>query len=148
VVDPVMVTYRTNANPAHVDRSIDPSGRDYGSLLSERPDLMNYATLGLARTCTPRAWLSTWSGLSSNADLEANLGTIATPTLLVHAGRDREIFPADITALGAAIIANDKHVTTIEQARHYFEPELGEKDTPHVEALMDVVVPWIEERCS
>ncbi len=148
VVDPVMVVYRTNANPAYIDRCIDPSGRDYGSLLSERPDLMNYAALGLARTCTPRAWLSTWSGLSSNADLEANVAKIATPTLLVHAGRDREIFPADITALGAAIVATDKHVTTIEQARHYFEPELGEKDTPHVEALMDVVVPWIQERCS
>src|SRR5690606_31957663 len=56
----VMVVYRTNANPAYVDRRIDPSDRDYGSLLSERPDLMNYAALGIARTCTPRAWLSTW----------------------------------------------------------------------------------------
>jgi dienelactone hydrolase len=109
---------------------------------------MNYAALGLARTCTPRAWLSTWSGLSSNADIVANVAKIATPTLLVHAGRDREIFPADISAIDAAIVATDKHVTTIDQARHYFEPELGEKETPHVEALMDVVVPWIQERCS
>jgi pimeloyl-ACP methyl ester carboxylesterase len=148
VCEPVMVVYRTNANPAYVDRGIDPSGRDYGSLLSERPDLMNYAALGLARTCTPRAWLSTWSGLSSNADFVANVAKITAPTLLVYAGRDREIFPADIAAIDAAIAARDKRVTTLEQARHYFEPELGEKATPHVEALMDIVVPWIQERTA
>ena len=144
--DPMLVVYRTNANPAYVDRLIDPSGRDYGSLLSERPDLMNYAALGIARTCTPKAWLSTWSGLSSRADLVANVAGIAAPTLLVHAGRDREIFPADIAAIEQAIAAADKRVTTIADARHYFEPELGDKQTPHVDALMDVVVPWIEER--
>ncbi len=144
--DPIMVVYRTMANPAFVDRSIDPSDRDYGSLLSERPDLMNYAALGLGRTCTPRAWLSTWSALSSKADLVANVARIAEPTLLVHAGRDREIFPADITAIGDAMASTDKRVETIADARHYFEPELGQKESPHVEQVMDLVVPWIEER--
>ena len=144
--EPVMVVYRTMANPAFVDRRIDPSGRDYGSLLSERPDLMNYAALGLARTCTPRAWLSTWSGVSSNADLVANVARITRPTLLVHAGRDREIFPADIAAIGAAIAAHDKRLEVIADARHYFEPEPGQDRAPHVEAAMDVLVPWIEER--
>lgn len=144
--DPVMVVYRTMANPAFVDRTIDPSDRDYGSLLSEQPHLMNYATLGLARTCTPRAWLSTWSGLSSNADLVKNVAAITTPTLLVHAGRDREIFPADIQAIGSAMASTDKRVETIAGARHYFEPELGDKDAPDVERCMDLVVPWIQER--
>jgi dienelactone hydrolase len=145
--EPIIVVYRTMANPAFVDRGIDPSGRDYGSLLSERPDLMNYAALGLARTCTPRAWLSTWSALSSNADLVANGAHIQEPTLVVHAGRDREVFPSDIAAIGQAIAAADKQVHTIEPARHYFEPELGSRDG-HVEPLMDVVIPWIAERVS
>jgi pimeloyl-ACP methyl ester carboxylesterase len=148
VCEPVMLVHRTNANPAFVDRRIDPSGRDYGSLLSERPDLMNYAALGLARTCTPRAWLSTWSGLSSNADLVANVARIAAPTLLVHAGRDREIFPADVAAIAGALAAADRRVVALEGARHYFEPEPGERAAPHVEELMDVVVPWIAERCA
>jgi dienelactone hydrolase len=142
----IMTVYRTMANPAYVDRRLDPSGRDYGSLMSERPDLMNYAALGFARTCTPRAWLSTWSGLSSNADLVANVARIAEPTLLVHAGRDREIFPGDVAAVDRAIASPDKRVVTLEAARHYFEPEAGAKEGGHVDALMDVVVPWIEER--
>jgi pimeloyl-ACP methyl ester carboxylesterase len=144
----VMVVYRTMANPAFVDPSIDPSPRDYGSLLSERPDLMNYAALGLARTVTPRAWLSTWSGLSSRADMVANVARISpeTPALMVHAGSDREVFPSDVRAIGDAIVAKDKTLLTVEGARHYFEPAIGEKEAPHVEKLMDVVVPWIEER--
>lgn len=143
--DEIMVVYRTMANPACVDRTIDPNGRDYGALLSERPDLMNYAALGLGRMASPRAWLSTWSGLASNADLVANVARIIEPTLLVAAGRDREIYPGDIAAIAGAIASRDKQVETIEAARHYFEPELG-KDDGHVEQLMDRVVPWISER--
>jgi alpha-beta hydrolase superfamily lysophospholipase len=143
-----MVVYRTMANPMFVDPSLDPSGRDYGSLLSERPDLMNYAALGLARTVTPRAWLSTWSGLSTNANLVDNAARVHQPTLLVHAGNDREVHPSDVAAIAAAIGADDRTVVTIEGARHYFEPEPGEKEAPHVERLMDVVVPWITARFS
>ena len=139
-VEPIMVIYRTMANPACVDATIDPSPRDYGSLLSERPDLLNYAVLGLARTCTPRAWLSTWSGLSSHADLVANVARIPEPTLVVHATRDREIFPADVAAVEAALAATDRRVVHLD-ARHYFEPD-------RVDALMDVVVPWIQERAA
>ena len=143
--EPMLIVYRTMANPAFVDDSIDPSPRDYGSLLSERPDLMNYAALGLARTCTPKAWLSTWSAVSSNADLVKNVAGIHEPTLVVHAERDREIFPADIKAVMDAIAAPDRRLVTLD-ARHYFEPEPGEKEAPAVEKLMDVVLPWIEER--
>lgn len=142
----VMVVYRTMANPTFVDHSIDPSPRDYGSLLSERPDQMNYAALGLARTCTPRAWLSSWSGLSSKADLVSNAARIAEPSLVVAAGRDREIFPADIAAIERAIASPDKQVVTMPDARHYFEPEPGAKDGGHVEQAMDLAIAWLRER--
>jgi alpha-beta hydrolase superfamily lysophospholipase len=144
--EPVMVVYRTMADPAYVDRGIDPSEREYGSLLSERPDLMNMTALGFARTVTPRAWLSTWSGLSSNADLVANVAHIAEPTLIVHAERDREIRPSDASGLFEACAARDKKLSIIKGARHYFEPEPGEREAPDVEAAMDKIVPWIRER--
>jgi dienelactone hydrolase len=147
-VEPLMVIHRTMANPAFVDNTIDPSPRDYGSLLSERPDLMNYAAFGHARVCSPKAWLSTWSGASSNADLVKNLARIDSPTLLVHAGRDREVFPADVAAMERAMAAAgaERRVVTLSDARHYFESEPGAKDAPDVERVMDVVVAWIQER--
>jgi pimeloyl-ACP methyl ester carboxylesterase len=149
--EPILLVQRTMANPAYTDPTLDadPEGatRDYGSLLSDRPDLMNMTAMGFARTCTPRAWLSTWSGLSSNADLVANAARFDEPTLVVHAARDRELyFDRDARPVFEACAASDKRLVRIEGARHYFEPDFGETAAPDVERLMDVVVPWIEER--
>ena len=145
--EPVMIVYRTMANLHATDRRLDPSGREYGSLLSDRPDLMNQALLGFGRICTPRAWLSTWSGVASNADLVRNLARIPTPTLVVHAGRDREITPrVDAAPIFAAVAAPDR--TFVEQpgARHYFEPDFGEAEAPEIERLMDTMIAWIRAR--
>jgi alpha/beta superfamily hydrolase len=149
--EPIMIVHRTMANPAFVDPSVDAdsggSVREYGSLLSDRPDLMNLASMGFARTCTPRAWLSTWSGLSSHADLVENLRRVDEPTLVVHAACDREVyFDRDVRPAFEASAATDKHLARIEGARHYFEPDFGEARTPDVDRLMDVVVPWMQER--
>jgi pimeloyl-ACP methyl ester carboxylesterase len=146
--EPVMVVYRTMANPNYVDHHLDPSPREYGSLLSDRPDLMNMALLGFARTVTPRAFLSTWSSLSSNADLPRNVRAIPQPTLVVHAERDREVYPRDAKELFDSVAAEDKTFVQIEGARHYFEPDFGEKSAPLVDAAMDVVVRWIRERAE
>jgi pimeloyl-ACP methyl ester carboxylesterase len=145
--EPVLVVYRTMANLHYADHSLDPSPREYGSLLSDRPDLMNMALLGFGRLCTPRAWLSTWSGLSSNADLMKTLPEIEEPTLVVNAGRDREIYPlTDAGPIFGAVAASDRTFHSFASARHYFEPEPGELDAPDVEALMDLVIDWVEER--
>jgi alpha-beta hydrolase superfamily lysophospholipase len=146
VVENVMVVHRSMANLNYVARHLDPSARDYGSLLSDRPDLMNYRFFGFARTCTPRAWLSTWSGLSSNADLCRNLKQIAVPTFVAHAGADREIYPSDLKAIFEASASSDKTLRSFDTARHYFEPDFGEKTAPDVELLMDALVPWLLER--
>jgi len=145
--EPVMVIYRTMANLHYADNHLDPSTREYGSLLSDRPDLMNMALMGFARICTPRAWLSTWSGLSSNADLIQTLPQIEQPTLIVNAGRDREIYPeSDAKPIFGAVGAEDRTFHAFPNARHYFEPEFGASDAPDVEALMDLVVDWIQTR--
>jgi hypothetical protein len=145
--EPVMVVYRTMASLHYTDRRLDPSNREYGSLLSDRPDLMNQSLMGFGRICTPRAWLSTWSSLSSNADLIRNLARIPTPTLVVHAGRDREIYPrADAAPIFAAVAAPDRTFVELPEARHYFEPDFGEAKAPEIERLMDSVIGWIRER--
>ena len=145
---PVMTIYRTMANLDYVDRELDPSPRAYGSLLSDRPDLMNWQRLGFARTCTPEAWLSTWSGSSSRADVLANAPAIRVPVLMVHAERDREIYPrADVTPMREAFASNPDFTFEGMDAGHYFEPgDPTAKEAPAVEALMDRVVPWIQER--
>ena len=143
---PVMVVYRTMANPDYVDRSRDPSPRQYGSLLSDRPDLMNWQLLGFGRICTPRAWLSTWSSRSSQADMVANLAHVTTPSLMVHAGADREIHPRAQRALDAAVVADDRTCVTLEDARHYFEPDFGEARAPERAKLGALLVSWLRER--
>jgi alpha-beta hydrolase superfamily lysophospholipase len=145
--DPVMVIYRTMANPSYTDRRLDPSGREYGSLLSDRPDLMNMALLGFGRICTPRAWLSTWSAESSNADLVRNVARFHEPALFVHAGRDREIYPrADARPVFEAAASPDKTFVEIAEARHYFEAAPGEAHAPGAAQLMDMVIAWIQAR--
>ena len=89
----------------------------------------------------PRKGFSTWSAISSNANLIKNLAGIREPTLTVFAGRDREIYPrADARPIFEAVASPDKTLVELEDARHYFEPDLGAKDAPHVERLMDVVL--------
>ncbi|MGH0038417.1 MAG: hypothetical protein ACQGVK_25565 [Myxococcota bacterium] len=147
IQQPVMVVYRTMANLHYVDRHLDPSEREYGSLLSDRPDLMNRQLMGFGRLCTPRAWLSTWSGLASNADLTRTLPAIPDPTLVVHAGRDREIYPeTDARPIFEAVAAADRSFVEFPTARHYFEPDFGARDAPDVEALMDRILDWLGER--
>lgn len=147
--EPVMVIYRTMANLNYVSQQFDPSSREYGSLLSDRPDLMNMAAMGFARTCTPRAWFSTWSALSSRANLEACVRDIAEPTLMIHAGRDREVYPrTDAHPVFEAVASTDKTFIELEHARHYFEPDFGEREAPDVERAMTVVVDWLRERVA
>lgn len=141
----VLTVYRTMANPCYTDPSQDPSKRHYGSLFSERPDLMNFQFIGFGRIVTAPAWLSTWSGLSSNADFAKNIAQTRIPVLMVNALRDKEIYPADAKLMWDAVQSPDR--TFWEQdAEHYFEPPFGEKTAPDVDRLMEKVVPWALER--
>lgn len=144
-MEKLMVIYRTMANPKYTDPTIDPSERKYGSLLSDRPDLMNMQYMGFARVLTPKAWLSTWSGISSKANLVENISQLQVPVLVVNAKKDKEIYPEDAQEIWNAVAAEDKTFMDFD-AEHYFEPEFGAKTAPDVELLMSHVIPWIQER--
>lgn len=144
----VMVIYRTMANLNYTDHSIDHSERRYGSLLSERPDLMNMQYMGFGRVLSPQAWLSTWSGISSNANLPKNLSQLSLPVLVINASKDKEIYPeSDAKQIWDSVKAKDKTFLEIE-GEHYFEAEFGAKSHPDVTKVMNTVVPWIKERFS
>jgi hypothetical protein len=86
---PYLTIYRTTADPAMLDLSIDPDDRTAGGHDGyPRPDLQNWSGTGFARYLTPRAWLSTWSGLSSHADTTRSLAHVTAPTLVVHYAGD------------------------------------------------------------
>ncbi|HAH11349.1 MAG TPA: hypothetical protein DCL54_01805 [Alphaproteobacteria bacterium] len=145
--EPVITIYRTMANLHYVDNHLDPSARDYGSIFSPRPDLMNWKFFGFGRYATPHAWLSTWSGESSFVFQYVQLQHIDEPSLLINAGKDQEIFPqTDAAPMFEAMASPDKTFVDFPQARHYFEPEFGATQAPDVEKVMDVIVPWILER--
>ena len=144
-----LLIYRTLANPAYLDPSIDPSNRPLGSIFSPGdPIIGNYGPGGLARTMTPRAWLSTWSGLSSQADLPDTIGHVTVPTLIVYADGDCDIFPSEQRELFEKSGARDKTLLELPYADHYLNAvgtEGAALPDPR-ERLIDMIVPWIEER--
>jgi len=93
MVGTIMQVHRTTANPAMTDLSLHPSSRDYGSLMSVRPDLANYGEQGFAKALSPRAWLSLWSGLSSRASILDHISKVTVPTLVVNFTGDGGIYP-------------------------------------------------------
>jgi pimeloyl-ACP methyl ester carboxylesterase len=143
----IMVVYRTQANPAYLDLTIDPSERAVGSIFSPRPDLFNYHPIGLGHVVTPEAWLSTWSGPSSYANLERNLPRVTVPTLVVGAMADQDIFLADVRAEYELSGAADKRIEFIEGAEHFMRTG-GTKSllTEPRPRLMKLLTEWTLER--
>ena len=134
-----MVIYRTLANPAYLDLSIDPDDRAMGSLFAH-PDPMegNYQRNGLARTMTARGWLSTWSALSSKARISETMPTIHVPTLLIHPTADTEIRRREAQAIYDNSGAADKTLVEIAGAPHYLEGYRPE--------ALNLVVEWLRKR--
>jgi hypothetical protein len=103
-----LAVYRTEADPRYVDLSLDASKRGYGSLWSVRPDLSNYGAFGFSRVVSPEAWLSTWSAISSRAEITKTGPSMTLPSLMVTYSGDNVIFPSDNAlmerALGSAAL--------------------------------------------
>ncbi len=114
----IMTVWRTDADPRCFDLSIDPSDRAYGTLWSKDPRASNYGAVGFARNCTPEAWLSTWSGLSSNAALAKTAPSIQQPTLLVEYTGDVSTFPSVAKEIFGAIGSSQKSHVRVRGDHH------------------------------
>ncbi len=134
-----MVIYRTLADPAYLDLSIDPDDRPLGSLFAF-PDPLdgNYGRFGLARVMTARGWLSTWSGLSSHAKLADTMPHVKVPTLVLHPTADTEIRVRQALAIRDAAGSDDVEYHELRGAPHYFEG--------HRKRAMELTDAWLRAR--
>lgn len=100
---PLMTVWRTDADLRCFDLTLDASDRHFGSLWGSDPFTSNYGSVGFGRVCSPEAWLSTWSGLSSNALLSKTAPAIVQPTLLIEYTGDQACFPSVIADIYASL---------------------------------------------
>src|SRR5207253_1447522 len=110
--------WRTDADLRSFDLSLDPSDRAYGSLWGTDPFASNFGSVGFARICSPESWLSTWSGLSSNASLGRTAPAIAQPTLVVEYTGDQACFPTIVNDIYASIGSSDKRHMRVRGDHH------------------------------
>jgi len=140
-----MEIHRTEANPAYCDLSIHASARDYGSFFSPRPDIFNSIEAGFGRLQTPRAWLSTWSGLSSRASTLECIPKITIPTLVISYTGDNVVWTADLEAIHAASGARDKQLHYVDGDHLGYAPKCN-PNAPGRDGAMKIVTTWLRER--
>jgi alpha-beta hydrolase superfamily lysophospholipase len=87
---------------------------------------------------TARGWLSTWSGLSSDARLAATMPAVTVPTLIVHPTGDTEIRVRQAEEIRDASGAEDLTYVTVEGAPHYLHG--------HRVEVLDTVIDWLRSR--
>lgn len=143
-----LIVYRTTADPAMVDLAIDPDDRTVGGHDGNvRPDLQNWSHTGFAHYLTPRAWLSTWSGLESHAQTAKALTSIKEPTLVVHYAGDVYTRLNEARKIFESCAADDSTFVVVPHADHYGkEIVAGKSGQRRVSEGVDAVVKWMSER--
>jgi hypothetical protein len=141
---PMMTVYRTNADPRYVDLALEPSARDYGDLFSVRSDLFNWGPVGFARVVSPDAWLSTWSALSSRAEIARNGPAVDVPAIVIPYTGDNAVMPSDQRLIFDSIGTADKK--RIDVAGDHYGFPLAAEAKPGREIALGHLADWLDER--
>ena len=108
----------TSRCPVGRSRELDPSDRPIGSVWGKDPFASNYGAVGFARFCTPESWLSTWSGVSSKANLLRTANAIEQPCLMLEYTADPILFPSMADAVFDAVATSRKSRLKIRGNHH------------------------------
>ena len=141
---PIFHVWRTDADPRAWDTSVDPSDRKAGSLWGNDPFVSNWGSVGFGRVVTPDSWLSTWSGLSTNASFDKCAASITAPTLLIEYTGDQCAFPEDLETIYRDISAADKQRIRVRGNHHGMALSRGEPSGREVVA--EQIGRWLRER--
>lgn len=136
--------WRTDADLRCFDLSLEPSDRRWGSVWGSNPLVSNVGSVGFARVCTPESWLSTWSGLSSNASFAQRGGSIQQPTLTIFYTGDNSVFPSDADGIVASIASTDHQVHRIRGNHHGQSLRLDEQNGQEIAGAL--AGDWLKER--
>jgi hypothetical protein len=110
--------WRTDADLRCWDLAIDPSDREVGTLWGRDPFASNLGSVGFARMVTPESWLSTWSGITSNASFEKCGAEVTQPSLVIEYTGDQAAFPSDMAAIYDSIAASNKRSEKVRGNHH------------------------------
>jgi len=115
---PIFTVWRTDADLRCWDLQLDPSDREVGTLWGSDPYTSNLGSVGFARVVTPESWLSTWSGVSSNASFERCGAELTLPTLMLEYTGDQAAFPSDMDAIFNSLASTDKQRHQVRGNHH------------------------------
>ncbi len=135
-----MLLYRTDADPRYVDLSLDPSQRDYGSLWGRRPDIINYGAVGFSRVVSPEAWLSTWSGNTSRAEIAHTGARMTLPALVIQYAGDNAIFPSDTDLIANSLASKDVTRLSVPGDHYGFPANTGR------DGAVEEVISWLRRK--
>ena len=141
---PIITLWRTDADLRCFDLSLEPTSRAYGTLWGANPLVSNYGSIGFGRTCTPDSWLSTWSGLSSNAVMAETAKGVSQPCLVIRYDGDNSLFPSETQAIVDNLAAQDKTYEVVP-GNHHGRP-VRDGDPNGQQLAGELLRKWIAER--
>lgn len=139
-----LVIYRTMADPALTDLSIDPNKRSILGLMQPDPQVANWSIPGFVQMMTAEGWLSTWSGLSTRVNMHEDAKKVTQPVLSITLSADVTILPFVGRGLYENAASADKSYVEVDTDHFAFKPvEPRDAGIPEV---AEAIVTWLTAR--